>query len=102
MNVERVQHHVALTGNGPFFILAPFGGKHRFVHVEGLAVDHVAVAEIERFGFALRAAVIHPGHLAMIHALHIAVVHALHAALLHAFHVSSARRAMIHALPAIA
>ena len=47
VDMERMQHHVALTRNHPALILASGGGKHRLIHVEGFAVDAVGVMEIK-------------------------------------------------------
>ena len=74
-----MQHHVPFAGDSPFLILAAFGGKHRLHHVESLAVDHIAVAEIKR-----RFAVRHAGHIAMIHSGHTTVPCLAHVAMIHA------------------
>ena len=47
VDMERMQHHVALTRYHPALILASGRGKHRHIHVEGFAVDAVGVMEIK-------------------------------------------------------
>ena len=47
MNMERMQHHVALAGDQPALVLPPGRGEHRHIHIKGFTVDTVGVMEIE-------------------------------------------------------
>ncbi|MNP76702.1 hypothetical protein D3C76_1739940 [compost metagenome] len=76
--MERMQHHVPFPGDRPTLI-PPFRGRElRRVHIEGFAVNPVAVTEVEPMH-----AVIHPAHVAMIHLAVIHPRHGLMAVLLH-------------------
>ena len=87
VNVERMQHHVALAGDDPAFILSSGGGKHRHIHVEGFAVDAVGVMEIKPL--TRRHTMIHAGP--VVHVAHVAVVHTPHVA-----HPAVPHHAVIH------
>ena len=78
MNMERVQHHVALAGNDPALKLAFFRREHRLVHIKGFTVDLIRIVEIEP-AFT----VLHVAHIAVVH-FHTAVSH--HVAMIHSTH----------------
>ncbi len=97
VNVERMQHHVALTGNHPAFVLTFRRGKHRFIHIKRLTINPVGIMEIE-CSRLLHVAMLHIPHLtvvhiAMLHApvAHIVIIHMTHhLAMIHTRHSLSA------------
>ena len=74
MDMERVQHHVADTGNNPALRLSLFHIKSTFGHGERDAVDAVGIHQINLTGAAVAAAHAAP-HTIIIHSAHMSAAH---------------------------
>ena len=47
VNMERMQHHVALTRNHPALMLTFRRGEHGFIHIKRQTVNPVGIMEIK-------------------------------------------------------